>query len=154
MESNLNPSKRYRVLFVCLGNSCRSPMAEAIARHKASDVIAAASGGTMALGFIAPPTLKTLEEREISVEGLQSKPLTKAVRASADVIINMTGMAAKRVLASEESKTEDWLVNDPYGESMEVYRDTCDDIEARVTEFAARLRARRMTKSTPVISGK
>jgi protein-tyrosine-phosphatase len=129
-------------------------MAEAIARQKANDVIAAASGGTMALGFVAAPTLKTLEEREINIEGLQSKPLTKAMRASADIIINMTGMPAKRVLASEESKTEDWLVNDPYGDSMEVYRDTCDDIEARVMEFAARLRARRMTKSTPAISGK
>lgn len=147
----MDPSKRYRVLFVCLGNSCRSPMAEAIARHKASDVIIAASGGTMALGFVAPPTLQTLDEREISVEGLHSKPLTKGMRANAEIIINMTGSPAKRVLPDEESKTEDWLVNDPYGEAIEVYRDTCDDIEARIAEFAARLRARRMSKSTPAI---
>ena len=90
-ENNLNPAKRYRVLFVCLGNSCRSPMAEAIARQTASDVIVAASAGTMALGFVAPPTLRVLEERGINVEGLSSKPITRETRSNAEIIINMTG---------------------------------------------------------------
>jgi protein-tyrosine-phosphatase len=143
MENKLNPAKRYRVLFVCLGNSCRSPMAEAIARQTAADVIVAASAGTMALGFVAPPTLKVLEERGMKVEGLSSKPITRETRSNAEIIINMTGSPARRVLPGEESKTEDWLVTDPYGERVEAYRDTCDEIEARMTEFAARLRARR-----------
>jgi protein-tyrosine-phosphatase len=143
MENKLNRAKRYRVLFVCLGNSCRSPMAEAIARQTAADVMVAASAGTMALGFVAPPTLKVLEERGIKVEGLSSKPITRETRGNAEIIINMTGSPARRVLLGEESKTEDWLVTDPYGERVEAYRDTCDEIEARMTEFAARLRARR-----------
>jgi protein-tyrosine-phosphatase len=143
MENKLNPAKRYRVLFVCLGNACRSPMAEAIARQTASDVIVAASAGTMALGFVAPTTLQVLEERGMKVEGLASKPITRETRANAEIIINMTGNSAKRVFSAEESKTEDWLVTDPYGESVEAYRDTYDEIETRMTEFAARLRARR-----------
>lgn len=118
-------------------------MAEAIARQSAGDVIIAASAGTMALGFVAPPTLKVLEERGVNVDGLSSKPITRETRGSAEIIINMTGSPAKRVLPGEESKTEDWLVTDPYGERVEAYRDTCDEIEARITEFAARLRARR-----------
>jgi arsenate reductase len=126
-------------------------MAEAIARQKAADVISAASGGTTALGFIAPPTLRVLQDREINVDGLHSKQLTKEMRANAEIIINMTGVAAKRALPGEESKTEDWLVTDPYGDSVEVYRDTCDDIEARIVEFAARLRTRRMGKKNPAI---
>jgi protein-tyrosine-phosphatase len=121
-------------------------MAEAIARHKASDVIVAASAGTIALGFVAPPTLKVLEERDIICDGLQSKQLTSAMRANAEIIINMTGMDAARTFPAEASKTEDWIVPDPYGESVESYRETCDDIEARMAEFAARLRARRMKK--------
>ena len=84
-ENNLNPAKRYRVLFVCLGNSCRSPMAEAIARQTASDVIVAASAGTMALGFVAPPTLRVLEERGINVAGLISKPITRETRSNAEI---------------------------------------------------------------------
>jgi len=118
-------------------------MAEAIARQTASDVIVAASAGTMALGFVAPPTLRVLEERGMNVEGLSSKMITRETRCNAEIIINMTGSPANRVLRDEESKTEDWLVTDPYGERVEAYRDTYDEVEARMTEFAARLRARR-----------
>jgi protein-tyrosine-phosphatase len=118
-------------------------MAEAIARQTASDVMIAASAGTMALGFVAPPTTRVLEERGVNIEGLSSKPITRATRSNAEIIINMTGSPANRVLAGDESKTEDWIVTDPYGERVEAYRDTCDEIEARMAEFAARLRARR-----------
>jgi protein-tyrosine-phosphatase len=118
-------------------------MAEAIARQSASDVIVAASAGTMALGFVAPPTLRILEEHGINVAGLSSKPITRETRSNAEIIINMTGAPANRVFSAEESKTEDWLVTDPYGERVEAYRDTYDEIEARMTEFAARLRAKR-----------
>jgi protein-tyrosine-phosphatase len=118
-------------------------MAEAIARQTASDVIVAASGGTMALGFVAPPTLRVLEERGVKTEALSSKPITRETRANAEIIINMTGSPAKRIFPGEESKTEDWLITDPYGERVESYRETCDEIEARMTEFVARLRARR-----------
>jgi len=38
---------------------------------------------------------------------------------------------------------EDWAVPDPYGEEMNSYRETCDDIEVRLAEFTARLRAMR-----------
>jgi protein-tyrosine-phosphatase len=129
-------------------------MAEAIARQTASDVIVAASGGTMALGFVAPPTLRVLEERGMNVAGLSSKPITRETRNNAEIIINMTGSPAKRVLPAEESKTEDWLVTDPYGERVEAYRDTYDEIEARMTEFAARLRARRMAPAETPARGK
>ncbi len=139
----MNISKRYRVLFVCLGNSCRSPMGEAIARHRASDIISPSSAGTMALGFIAPLTLRVLEERGVSADSLQSKPLTRGAQQNADIIINMTGSPAGNVLPAGADKTEDWSVPDPFGSEMNSYRDTCDDIEARMSEFTARLRARR-----------
>ena len=125
-------------------------MAEAIARQTAADVMVAASAGTMALGFVAPPTLKVLEERGMSVKGLSSKAITRETRSNAEIIINMTGSPARRVLPGEESKTEDWLVTDPYGERMEAYRDACDEIEARMMEFAARLRARRTAPAESV----
>ena len=139
----MNLAKKYRVLFVCLGNSCRSPMAEAIARHTAEDILSPTSAGTMALGFVAPLTIRTLEERGFDADGLHSKPLTRAAQQSADIIINMTGSPADSVLPAGSNKTEDWSVPDPYGSEMNSYRDTCDDIEARMSEFTARLRARR-----------
>lgn len=63
-----------RVLFVCLGNSCRSPMAEALARHLGSEVIEASSAGLMALGYIAAPTQAVLDENGIASQDLVSKP--------------------------------------------------------------------------------
>lgn len=49
-----------RVLFVCTGNACRSPMAEALARHFVPDVIAASSAGLAPLGYISSPTVAVL----------------------------------------------------------------------------------------------
>jgi len=153
MANKITSAVKFRVLFVCLGNSCRSPMAEAIARHTASDVIAPTSAGTMALGFVAPLTQQVLQEREIEIEGLQSKSITGAMRRNADIIINMTGTEAHRIFRAEEGKTEDWIVQDPYGDQVEQYRDTCDEIETRMAEFAARLRARRGgTPARPVLT--
>jgi arsenate reductase len=139
----VNLAKRYRVLFVCLGNSCRSQMADAIARQSAEDVILSSSAGTIALGYVAPLTIRVLEERGVNVDGLHSKPLTRAAQQNADIIINMTGGPAGRTFSAGAGKIEDWPVPDPFGSEMNSYRDTCDDIEARMSEFTARLRARR-----------
>ena len=66
---------RVKVLFLCIGNSCRSQMAEAIARHRAEDIIEPSSAGLVPFGEIAPPTLKVLDEAGISASGQYSKPL-------------------------------------------------------------------------------
>ncbi len=124
-------------------------MAEAIARHKAADVIVGVSGGTIPLGFVAPMTLRVLEERGMTVDGLESTPISQGMRENAEIIINMTGAPASRVFPADESKTEDWKVSDPYGEEIAAYRKTYDEVEARLTEFAARLRARRAGKLAP-----
>src|ERR1700693_38478 len=51
--------RRTRVVFVCLGNSCRSPMAEGIAAHIASDVMEVSSAGVAALGRVQSLTKLT-----------------------------------------------------------------------------------------------
>src|SRR5467141_1883141 len=83
--------RRVKVLFLCLGNSCRSPMAEAIARHAAGDVMEASSAGLIALGFVVGSTVRVLEEFGYSGEGLRSKMLTRDAVDSADLVINMSG---------------------------------------------------------------
>ncbi len=132
--------RRVKVLFVCLGNSCRSPMAEAIARHAAADVIEASSAGMIALGFVARPTIRVLEELGYAAEGLHSKMLTRDAVDSADLVVNMSGRSFPQ-LANGHTQVEDWEVGDPFGEDPEVYRKICKEIERRVEELAARLRA-------------
>lgn len=134
-------AKPLNVLFVCIGNSCRSPLAEAIARHSASDVILAFSAGVSPLGRVQDATRKVLLERGISTDGLSSKGLNDdTILQPLDLIINMSGYRGSSIFAGRNF--EDWEVEDPYGEDMETYRRICDDIEARVADLAARLRAR------------
>src|SRR6267143_1086356 len=61
-ERNLLMStyRRKRVLFICIGNACRSPMAEAIAGVDAPDTIDAFSAGLAPIGFVAEMTKRTL----------------------------------------------------------------------------------------------
>ena len=116
-------------------------MAEAVARHTASDIIAAFSAGISPLGRIQDATRKVLLERGIPTDGLSSKhPNDPAIPQPPDLIINMSGYPGGRIFAG--LRFEDWDVEDPYGEDMETYRRICDDIETRISELAARLRAR------------
>ncbi len=133
-------AKKTKVLFVCIGNSCRSQMAEVLARHLASDVIEASSAGTAALGSIAKQTSVVLAERGVRMDGQYSKQLQAEDCAAADLIINMTGMPVKTLFAADQAKVEDWDVEDPYWGDLEVNRKIRDEIEKRVVELAKRLR--------------
>ena len=133
---------RTKVLFLCIGNACRSQMAEAIAKHLAADVIDASSAGLVPFGEIPSTTLAVLGEREISAEGQLSKPLRPADLAAADLIINMTGRSGSSIFADPTAPIEDWDVGDPYGFHLNVYRGIRDQIEARVIDLAQRLRGK------------
>jgi arsenate reductase (thioredoxin) len=136
-------AKPLNVLFVCIGNSCRSPIAEAIARHTASDVIDASSAGISPLGRIQDSTRKVLLERGIPMDGQFSKGINDdTLLQPADLVINLSGYPGSSLFAGR--KFEDWDVEDPYGEDMETYRRICDDIEARVADLAARIRAQQI----------
>lgn len=130
---------RLKVLFLCVGNSCRSQMAEAIARHVAYDVIEPSSAGLSPLGRISDLTRIVLLEREIALNGQYSKPVNDARLVPPDLIINMSGMPGNTLFESH-NKYEDWDVEDPYGEDIETHRRVCEDVAARVLHLAARLR--------------
>lgn len=127
-----------KVLFVCLGNTCRSQMAEALARHHYSDVMHATSAGVSPFGRIVDPTRAVLLERGVSVNGQFSKGLREAPATAADLVVNMSGMPGKSLFP--RSRVLDWDVGDPYGEDLSVYREICDTIEERLRELAATLR--------------
>ena len=134
-----------RVLFVCLGNSCRSPMAEALARHLAHDVMEASSAGLMALGYVAPPTRAVLAENGVACDGLRSKPLRSIDLDAIDMVVNLAGRPIEKHFDVRALPVEDWDVGDPFGADLEVYRAIRDEIERRVLDLAARLRADQST---------
>ena len=135
--------QRVKVLFVCLGNACRSPMAEAIARKDAAQEIEASSAGLAPLGFVAQMTNETLTRNGYSAEALSSKPISPQAWGAADVIINMSGRPKEHAFRSlPRARVEDWEIDDPYG-NAEKYQGTYEAIRLRVHELAARLRKER-----------
>lgn len=140
-KTQTKATKKTKVLFVCIGNSCRSQMAEAWARHLASDVIEPSSAGLAPLGEIAALTQSALEERGVKVDGQYSKRLTQSAREEAELIVNLSGLPGKSVFVGTKARVEDWRVDDPYGEDLEMYRHIRDEIEERVVHLAERLRA-------------
>jgi protein-tyrosine-phosphatase len=127
-----------KVLFVCVGNCVRSQMAEAIARHSYADIILAESAGVSPLGFIDTTTQAVLREHGIPFDGQFSKGLHSHKLRKPDVVINMSGIDGKALFP--EHDVEDWKVRDPFGEDIALHRTIFNDIEARITLLAARLR--------------
>jgi arsenate reductase (thioredoxin) len=147
-EKNLAPrarSHRTRVVFVCVGNACRSPMAEAIARYDAADVIEPSSAGLYPLGYIAELTKQTLMKNGYSANGLSSDVFTKESADAADLIINMTGRPSEEIFGGLEN-VEDWLVQDPFGEDPETYQRVFEGIQRRVNQLALSLREKRQSQ--------
>ena len=138
-------SHRTRVLFVCVGNACRSPMAEAIARYDAADVMEASSAGLYPLGYIAELTKQTLMKNGYSASGLTSDRLAREAMDAADVIINMTGTPSEHVFGGRRN-VEDWLVEDPYGEDPETYQRVFEGVRRRVNQLAQGLREKRVSQ--------
>lgn len=142
------PAHKFRVLFVCLGNACRSPMAEVIARKLASDVMESASAGLHPLGRLPEATAKTLSDNGYPAHGLTSKPLRRDAVDRADVIINMSGRPIDCLFADARpvsnpriaEKVENWKVEDPYGGDPVTYQRILEELESRILLLAARLR--------------
>jgi arsenate reductase (thioredoxin) len=140
---------KVRVLFVCVGNACRSPMAEAVARQLASDIIAPSSAGLYPLGRLAPATEETLLANGYSVDGLASKPLSRTAIENADVIVNISGQSLGVLLRDWcgfddsvlQPNMETWNVEDPYGAHPATYQRILEELESRVLLLASRLRA-------------
>lgn len=135
-----------KVLFVCVGNACRSQMAEAIARHIASDIIDPSSAGVSPLGHIVEATRDVLLERGIKLGDQFSKGLRdESLPLVPDLIVNMSGMPARSF--SMGKVTEDWPIDDPFNSDPAAFRRVLDDIESRVNSLADRLRYENIEES-------
>ena len=121
--------KRYRVLFICIGNSCRSQMAEGFARHHHSDIIYAYSAGVMPASIVQPETISVMAEKGVSIESQWPKPIRDVEWNSADLVINMSGTGILQLLPGYHGGNLIWNVEDPIGRPLKKYRAVRDQIE-------------------------
>lgn len=127
-----------KVAFICVHNSCRSQMAEALGRLFASDVYESYSAGTETKPQInqdAVRIIKNLYNIDMN-ENQYSKLLTAIPQV--DIVIKMGCNVSCPFLPSRHE--EDWGLEDPTGKSDEEYINTARIIEQKVKDLAQRIR--------------
>ena len=119
------------VLFVCVHNSGRSQMAEALFNHYAAGTARAYSAGTMPVSRVDPVVSLVMKETGIDTSGQQPKLLTIEMLDSADRVITM-GCAVEKACPAPTVPTEDWALDDPMGRPVDEVRQIRDTIEYKV----------------------
>jgi arsenate reductase (thioredoxin) len=125
-----------KIAFVCIHNSCRSQMAEAIAKHFGEGKYEIHSAGTEDYPEIKPLAVKVIEEKGINIKEQYPK-LTKDIPQQLDILITM-GCGAECPYIPTKHR-EDWGLEDPSGKPIEEFRKTRDLIEAKVKELFKRI---------------
>ena len=134
----MTPDSKTRVLFLCIGNSCRSQMAEGFARCYGQDVMIAASAGLWPALIVQPDTIQTMDEKNIDIRAQFTKSLAHISRNTTfDLIVNMSGHELPEDITTP---SRDWDVNDPIGEDEETYAAVRDKIETLVMGLILELR--------------
>jgi arsenate reductase (thioredoxin) len=148
----MGKSKKVRpiqILFVCLGNACRSQMAEALANHLGKERVRAWSAGSHHLGVILPGTYEVMKEKGLSLEGHWSKGLKDVPVADMDVVVGMGCEVSCPVPAGFRGRVVEWNIPDPYAGTLEDYRAVRDMIEGQVQALLSVVKAPRAKSPAP-----
>lgn len=134
---------RPRVVFLCIGNACRSPMGEGWLRHMAGERFDVSSGGVHPIG-VQPLTVKVMKEAGVDISDLRSSYVQHELDPPPDVLIALSASALDS-LGSAPASTHvlNWAIPDPFGVRgdeatvLRAYRAARDEIEERIEDWLA-----------------
>ena len=129
--------KKPKVAFICVHNSCRSQIAEALGRKLGSDVFESYSAGTETKPQINQDAVRLMKVvHGIDMEQDQYSKLLSEL-PDIDVVVTMGCNVQCPMLPC--SQREDWGLDDPTGQSDEVFLETIWQIEEKILDLKARL---------------
>lgn len=129
-----NEVNKPKVAFVCVHNSCRSQIAEALGKHFAADVFESYSAGTEVKDRINPDAVRLMKEiYSIDMEQSQ-RPKLLADIPPVDVVVTMGCNVDCPYLPCK--RREDWGLEDPTGKGDDEFTLVIKTIEQKIAELA------------------
>ncbi|MBI3378106.1 MAG: arsenate reductase ArsC [Nitrospirae bacterium] len=135
-----------KVMFLCTGNSCRSQMAEGLAREFGSGLIEPFSAGLMAAG-LHPRAVSVMKEIGIDISKQESKSIDESLLRKMDIVITLCGSAEESCpWTPPEIRRIHWPIADPVGtigseeKIINEFRKTRAAIKERIIKFIAEVR--------------
>jgi len=126
-----------KVLFVCVGNSCRSQMAEGYAKTYGSDVMRVMSAGLFPAASVSRLTLEVMLEKNIDLSGHFPKALSEVPWDQFDVVVNISG---HMLPVETNARVLHWEIEDPIGAKKDTYLKVSQQIEKLVMQLILKLR--------------
>ena len=130
--------EKKKVAFICVHNSCRSQIAEALGKHLASDVFESYSAGTVTKPQINQDTVRIMKEMygiDMEAEGRYSKLIDKI--PTPDVAISMGCNVGCPFIGRPFD--DNWGLEDPTGKSDEEFKKVIDEIRLQILALKQRL---------------
>ena len=129
------------VLCLCVENAGRSQIAEGFFNKYAPKRYRAISAGTKPVPKINPMAVEVMKEVGIDISNQISKDITEDVVRNSTYIVNMGCMENESCPILFLHNLLDWSIEDPKGKSVEKVREIRDEIEQRVKEMVASIKA-------------
>lgn len=128
-------NKRKKVAFICVHNSCRSQIAEALGKHLGNDVIECYSAGTEVKDRINPDAVRLMKQiYNIDMETTQYSKLISDIPIP-DIAISMGCDVGCPFI--KQGFDDNWGISDPTGKSDEVFSQVIKDIHKKIIELIA-----------------
>jgi arsenate reductase len=128
------------VLFVCLGNVCRSQMAETFGRALGKGVFEASSAGLTPGLMIDPVTKQVMAEKGLDMGDQFPKSIALAATRGAELVVNMSGYPLP---PGVKWPLVEWHVPDPHTHPLKVHREVRDLVERLVMQLVLEFRTKR-----------
>jgi len=127
-----------RLLFVCVENSCRSQIAEAVARIHGKDQFEVYSAGSRPSGKVSPKAIESMREIGYDLTKHYSRSLREIPDVEYDFVATMGCNDECPFVRAR--RHEDWAIPDPKELSLEQFRETRNLIERKVIDILMQLK--------------